>query len=77
MPAGAPFRDQVDIFLIVFFTEKGLLPAITPLSNMMGRPGTTTRAILAILKQYTFRSYKSRIKYGVPKYGHPTILGLV
>jgi len=43
MPAGAPFRDQVDIFLIVFFTEKGLLPAITPLSNndvvdLMQRP---------------------------------------
>lgn len=35
-PAGAPFRHQMDVCPIIFSTEKGLLPAIPPLSDVMG-----------------------------------------
>ncbi len=36
VPAGAPLGHEPDVFLIVFFTEKGRLPAISPLGDMMG-----------------------------------------
>src|SRR3972149_1853039 len=37
VPARAPLRHQTDVVLIIFFTEKGLLPAIAPLRDVMGQ----------------------------------------
>jgi len=36
-----------------------------------GKPGATTRAILAIKEDYTYTGIKSRNKYGVPGFFYP------
>jgi len=46
---AAPRFQQVEIGFVVFFAEEDILTAVSPLGDVMGKPGSTTLAMRSIV----------------------------